>query len=113
MTAPLVPHARATLHAAGLSIEYVRAGCGSTVVLLQPAASDDATACTLLDTLARDHRVIAPIMPGDRTFPEALESLLEGLGVEGAGLVATGAFRELAQEFVASHPGRVASLVLL
>jgi len=109
----LIPHARATLHAAGLSIEYVRAGCGSTLVLLQPGASNDPAARTLLDGLAQDHRVIAPVMPGDDTFSVTLESLLEALGVECAGLVAVGVFREPAQEFVASHPGRVASLVLL
>jgi pimeloyl-ACP methyl ester carboxylesterase len=113
MTSPPISHARATLHAAGISIEYVRAGCGDTLVLLQPAASDDAMVSPLLDSLARDHRVIAPVMPTDQTFPAALEGLLEGLGVEGAGLVATGMFRERAQEFVASHPGRVASLALL
>jgi len=110
MTPHLIPHARATLHAGGMSIEYIRAGRGDTVVLLQ---GNDAASHLLLDTLARDHRVIAPAVSSDDTFAVALESLLEGLGVEHAGLVATGEFREPAQEFVASHPGRVASLVLL
>lgn len=113
MTPRLVPRAHATLHAGGMSIEYVRAGHGDTVIVLHAGDSDGASVQSLIDDLSLDHRVIVPVLPGDDSFALALDNLLEGVGACSVGLVAVGTFGRLAQEFVASRPGRVSSLVTL
>jgi len=113
MTPHLVPRAHATLHARGMSIDYVRAGRGDTVIVLHAGDSDGVAVRSLVDRLALDHRVIVPALTNDDSFPVALDNLLEGIGASCAGLVAVGAFGRLAQEFVASRPGRISSLVTL
>jgi len=112
MTPHLVPRAHATLHAGGMSIDYVSAGFGDKIVVLH-TGDDDVSVQSLIEELARDHRVIVPLLASDDTFPSALDNLLEGLGACCVGLVAVGEFGQLAQEFVASRPGRVSSLVTL
>lgn len=113
MTPSLVRRASATLHAGGVSIEYVRIGCGDTVVVLH--AGDEASAMIqpLVDSLALDHRVIVPVLSGNEHFALVLDNLLEGIGACPVGLVAVGALGRLASEYVASRPGRVSSLVTL
>jgi len=113
MTPHLVPRAHATLHAGGMSIDYVRVGSGDTVVVLHAGGRESTPLQSLVDRLALDHRVIVPTLSVDDSFSDALENLLEGIGVCSVGLVAVGAFGRLAQEFVASRPGRVSSLVTL
>lgn len=113
MTPQLVARAYATLHAGGMSIDYVRVGRGDTVVVLHPGDSESTPMQSLVDRLALDHRVIVPTLDVDESFPAALENLLEGIGVSSVGLVAVGEFGRLAQQFVASRPGRVSSLVTL
>jgi hypothetical protein len=113
MTPSLIPRAHATLHAGGMSIDYVRAGCGDTLVVLHDGGSDSARVRSLVDSLALDHRVIVPVLAGDERFAIALDNLLEGIGACSVGLVAVGEFGRLAQDFVASRPGRVVSLVTL
>jgi pimeloyl-ACP methyl ester carboxylesterase len=113
MTPSLVPRANATLHAGGMSIDYVRCGNGDTVVVLHAGGSEGESVQQLIDGLALDHRVIVPVLPADESFPIALDNLLEGIGACSVGLVAVGAIGRLAQEFVASRPGRVVSLVTL
>lgn len=112
MTPHLMPRAHATLHAGGMSIHYVSAGYGDTVVVLHAGDSGGVSVQALVEQLALEHRVIVPVLPADDTFPAALENLLEGLGAAAVGLVAVGEFGRFAQEFVASRPGRVSSLVL-
>lgn len=113
MTPSLVPRAHATLHAGGMSIDYIRVGRGDTVVVLHDGDSDGARVRSLVDSLARDHRVIVPVLADDDRFAVTLDNLLEGIGACSVGLVAIGEFGRLAQEFVASRPGRVSSLVTL
>jgi pimeloyl-ACP methyl ester carboxylesterase len=113
MTPFLVPHAHATLHAGGMSIDYVRVGSGDTVVVLHDGDSDSARVRSLVDSLALDHRVIVPVLAGDDRFAVVLDNLLEGIGACPVGLVAVGELGRLAQEFVASRPGRISSLVTL
>lgn len=113
MTPHLVPRAHATLHAGGMSIDYVRAGRGDLVVVLHACDGDDTSVQSLIDRLALDHQVIVPVFPGDGAFATALDNLLEGIGATSVGLVAVGPFGRLAQEFIASRPGRVSSLVTL
>jgi len=113
MTPHLIPRAHATLHAGGMSIDYVRAGSGDTVVVLYAGDSADASVGTLIESLALDHRVIVPVLASDDSFATALDNLLEGIGACRVGLVAVGTFGRLAQEFSASRPGQVSSLVLL
>jgi hypothetical protein len=109
----LVPRAHATLHAGGMSIDYVRSGSGDTVLVLHAADGHGTLLESLVDRLALDHRVIVPVLPADESFPIARDNLLEGLCACSVGLVAVGAIGRLAQEFVASRPGRVVSLVTL
>lgn len=113
MTPPLVMRAHATLHAGDMSIEYLRVGCGDTVVVLHAGSSESETVQSLVDSLALDHRVIVPVLACDDRFAVALDNLLEGIGACSVGLVALGELGPLAQEFVASRPGRVSSLVTL
>jgi hypothetical protein len=113
MTPVLIPRAHATLYAGGMSIDYVRAGSGDTVVVLHDGDSEGARVRSLVDSLALDHRVILPVLADDDRFALALDNLLEGIGACSVGLVAVGKFGRLAQEFVASRPGRVSSLVTL
>jgi len=113
MTPHLVPRAHATLHADGMSIDYVRAGRGDTVVVLRAGGSEGTPVQSLIERLALDHRVIVPTLPSDDSFPAALDNLLEGIGVCTVGLVAVEEFGRLAREFTASRPGRVSSLVTL
>ena len=113
MTPHLVPRAHATLHAGGMSIDYVRTGRGDTVVVLHGGDDDDAAIERLIEQLALDHRVIVPALASDDSLPGALDNLLEGLGMCCVALVAAGEFARLAQEFIADRPGRVSSLVTL
>jgi pimeloyl-ACP methyl ester carboxylesterase len=113
MTPRLVPRAHATLHAGGMSIEYVRAGSGDTVLVLHAGGGDRTPLESLVDRLALEHRVIVPVLSADDSFAAALDNLLEGIGAGSVGLVADGEFGRLAQEFVASRPGRISSLVIL
>jgi len=113
MTPYLVSRAHATLHAGGMSIDYVRCGSGDTVVVLHAGEGDGAAVQSLIERLALDHRVIVPVLPGDGAFATALDNLLEGIGACSVELVAVGAFGRLAQDFIASRPGRVSSLVTL
>jgi len=113
MTPFLVPRAHATLHAGGMSIDYMRAGHGDPVVVLHDGDSDGARVRSLVDSLALDHRVIVPVLADDDRFAVALDNLLEGIGACPVGLVAVGVYGRLALEFVASRPGRVSSLVTL
>lgn len=113
MTPILVPRAHATLHADGMSIDYVRVGCGDTVVVLHAGESESVSVRSVVDSLARDHRVIVPVLPADDRFAVALDNLLEGIGAGSVGLVAVAEFGRLAQEFIASRLGRVSSLVTI
>jgi hypothetical protein len=109
----LVPRAHATLHAGGMSIDYVRSGSGDTVLVLHAADGHGTLLESLVDRLALDHRVIVPVLVADDSFPAALDNLLEGIGACSVEVVADKEFGRLAQEFVASRPGRVSSLVIL
>ena len=113
MTPHLVPRAHATLHAGGMSIDYVRAGSGDTVVVLHAGDGDDVSVQSLVEKLALDHRVIVPVLPVNGTFATALDNLLEGIGACSVELVAVGTYGRLAEEFIASRPGRVSRLVTL
>ena len=105
-------------------VRIVRGGSGPTLVWLHGMAvpgSDDA----VLNALAEQHEVIAPLMPGLAALDELAElptlhdvvlfydSILAELGVESATLVGHGFGAMLAAELAALAPGRANGLVLV
>ncbi len=105
-------------------VRIVRGGSGQTLVWLHGMAvpgPDD----TVLNALAEDHQVIAPLMPGLATLDELAElptlhdlvlfydSVLAELGVESAALAGHGFGAMLAAELAALSPGRFQGLALV
>jgi pimeloyl-ACP methyl ester carboxylesterase len=112
-------------NAAGLRTEYLEAGSGPTVVLLHGLGATNASMLPTMWDLARDHRVIAPDLPGFgetqkpvRSYHAAfyarwLQDLLRQLGVERADLVGNSMGGRIAIEAGLRFPERVDRLVLL
>ena len=105
-------------------IKVVRGGSGPPLVWLHGMAApspDDA----VLNALAEDHEVIAPLMPGLASLDELAElptvhdlvlfydAILAELGIEGAALVGHGFGAMLAAELAALSPGRFDCLALV
>jgi pimeloyl-ACP methyl ester carboxylesterase len=102
---------------------HIERGAGPAVVFLHGIGGDAQSWLPELEALAGGYRAIAWDMPGyggapalpRMTFPalsQALESLLDSLDIERAHLVGHSIGGMVAQEFAATYPGRVASLVL-
>ena len=109
-TAPRI--ARATVCAGATTTDYLRAGCGPTVLLL--GADVDSP---LLSALAARFRVIAPLPAADRAPPAPfsawLRDFLDGLGVVGASVVAEEGWALRALRFALTDPTRVERIALL
>jgi pimeloyl-ACP methyl ester carboxylesterase len=109
----------------GLRTFYLEAGSGPPVVLLHGLGATNASMLPTLRDLSRDHRVIAPDLPGfgdtDKPirplhaafFAEWLASFLAELGVERAHLVGNSMGGRVAIEAGLRHPELVDHLVLL
>ncbi len=121
--APLAPPergepTRAVLTAGGVETAYVRVGAGAPVVLLR-AGTDDGAPSPLALALADRFRVLAPVPPatlatndGD-AFAVWLRDVLDGLGVDGATIVAEGAMAPPALAFALADPLRVRRIALV
>jgi len=110
--------ARAVLTAGGVETAYVRVGAGAPVVVLR-AGDDDGAPSPLVLALADRYRVLAPVRPaalagqGDDAFAAWLRDVLDGLGVDGATIVAEGAMAPPALAFALADPMRVRRIALV
>ena len=115
----------ADIKAAGLNTFYLEAGSGTPVVLLHGLGATNASMLPTFWDLARDHRVIAPDLPGfgdsakpvrsyDASFYAdwALEFLTE-LGIDKAFLIGNSMGGRVAIEAALCAPERVERLALL
>lgn len=103
--------------------QHIERGAGPAVVFLHGIGGDAESWLPELEALGGRYRAIAWDMPGygaspalpAMTFPAlagALESLLDALKIERAHLVGHSIGGMVAQEFAATRPARVASLIL-
>ena len=114
-----------TVSVGGLKTFLLEAGEGTPVVLLHGLGATNASMLTTLSDLARDHRVIAPDLPGFgdsekpiRTydapfFGRWLVSLLDELGIDKAHVVGNSLGGRIAIEGALLAPDRIDKLVLL
>ena len=121
---PRYPRARTT-KAWGIPTFYLEAGEGPPVVLLHGLGATNASLLPTLWDLARDHRVIAPDLPGfgdtakpvrrydAAFFARWLVGLLDALGIERAHLVGNSMGGRVAIEAGLVAPERVDRMVLL
>jgi pimeloyl-ACP methyl ester carboxylesterase len=109
----------------GVRTFYLDAGSGPPVVLLHGLGATNASMLPTLRDLSRDHRVIAPDLPGfgdsDKPirplhaafYAHWLASFLEALGIERAHLVGNSMGGRVAVEAGLRYPDLVDRLVLL
>ncbi|MGI8707572.1 MAG: alpha/beta fold hydrolase [Actinomycetota bacterium] len=112
------------VRAAGLNTFYLEAGTGPPVVLLHGLGATNASMLPTLWDLSRDHRVIAPDLPGfgesskpirsyDAAFyAQWLDAFLDEVGVERASLIGNSMGGRVAIEGALHAPDRVHRLVL-
>jgi pimeloyl-ACP methyl ester carboxylesterase len=113
------------IRAAGLHTGYLEAGEGPPVVLLHGLGATNASMLPTMWDLARDHRVIAPDLPGSgesakplRSYNAAffarwLNDLMKKLRIERAPLVGNSMGGRIAIEAGLRYPERVDRMVLL
>ncbi len=109
----------------GIRTSYLEAGQGTPVVLLHGLGATNASMLPLLWELAKDHRVLAPDLPGfgnsDKPFrayhaafyARWLRGFLDATGIERAHLVGNSMGGRVAIELDLRHPERANRLVLL
>ena len=114
-----------TVQARGVRTAYLEAGEGPPVVLLHGLGATNASMLPTLWDLARDHRVIAPDLPGfgdsgkpvrayhAQFFARWLNAFLGQLEVDRAHLVGNSMGGRVALEMGLEHPDRVDRMVLL
>ncbi|HWP64887.1 MAG TPA: alpha/beta fold hydrolase [Candidatus Limnocylindria bacterium] len=112
------------VQAAGLDTFYLEAGRGPAVVLLHGLGATNASMLPTLAALARDHRVLAPDLPGfgesakpvlaydPAFFARWLAGFLDVLGIERAVLIGNSMGGRVALELGLVAPERVERLVL-
>ena len=83
--------ARAVVWVGGQATSYLRAGCGAVVVLLM-VDSDGPTALELIALLSTVHLVIAPSVPSGVAVGIWLVSMMDGLGITTASVIAERVF---------------------
>jgi pimeloyl-ACP methyl ester carboxylesterase len=117
------PRAR-SVRAGNLDTFYLEAGEGPPVVLLHGLGATSASMLPTLADLARDHRVLAPDLPGfgdsekpvlaydPAFFAHWLEGFLDAVGVECAVVVGNSMGGRIAIEIGLTAPARVDRLVL-
>lgn len=110
--------------AAGIDTFYLEAGSGPPVILLHGLAMTNASMMTTLAALAKDHRVIAPDLPGfgdsDKPvetydaafFSQWLLAFMDAMQVESAVLVGNSMGGRISIETALIAPRRVEKLVL-
>lgn len=109
----------------GISTFYLEAGSGTPVVLLHGLGATNASMLPTFWELARDHRVIAPDLPGfgdsgkpvrsydARFYARWLETFLDEVGIERALMVGNSMGGRVAIEAALASPQRVERLALL
>ncbi|MEA2646824.1 MAG: hypothetical protein QOE92_1907 [Chloroflexota bacterium] len=114
----------ATVRAGGIDTFYLEAGSGPPVVLLHGLGATNASMLPTLWDLARDHRVIAPDLPGFGGsakplttygfpfFARWLRDFLDALGVERAHLVGNSLGGRISLEAGLQLPDRIDRMVL-
>ncbi len=120
---PRVPRAL-TVHALGIDTFYLDAGEGPPVVLLHGLGATNASMLPTLGDLSRDHRVLAPDLPGfgdsgkpirryhAAFFARWLVAFLDAVGVQRAHVVGNSMGGRAAIEVALRAPERVDRLVL-
>lgn len=113
------------VQALGLRSFYLEAGTGPAVILLHGLGATNASMLPTLRDLARDHRVIAPDLPGfgdtgkplrplhAAFFAQWLRAFMDALDVERADLVGNSMGGRIAIEMGLRHPDRVRNLAML
>ena len=113
------------VRAAGVDTFYLEAGSGPPVILLHGLGASNSSMLPLLWNLARDHRVLAPDLPGfggsekpirSYDFPffaEWLRAFMDSVGLARADLVGNSLGGRIALEAALSVPDRVGRMVLL
>ena len=115
-----------TIHADDIAIAYEERGSGEPLVLVGGLTSTLEVFALQVPELSRVHRVITPDNRGSgrtrvagddgtraiATFAADLRRLLDGLGIERAHVLGASMGGMIVQEFAATWPGRVASLVV-
>jgi pimeloyl-ACP methyl ester carboxylesterase len=121
--APRLPRAK-TVQALGTDTFYLEAGQGPPVVLLHGLGATNASMLPTLADLARDHRVLAPDMPGfgnsskpilpynPAYFARWLAAFLDAVGVTRAHIIGNSMGGRAALEVALRTPERVDRLVL-
>jgi pimeloyl-ACP methyl ester carboxylesterase len=111
--------------AGGVDSFYLEAGSGPPVILLHGLGATNASMLTTLWELARDHRVIAPDLPGHGDtgkpiraydfpfFADWTVALMDQLGIPRATLIGNSMGGRVAVEVGLRQPARVDRLVLL
>jgi len=112
------------VRAGSLDTFYLEAGAGRPVVLLHGLGATNASMLPTLAALARDHRILAPDLPGfgesDKPiraydpafFARWLADFLDAVGVERAVLIGNSMGGRVALEMGLTVPARVDRLVL-
>ena len=115
----------AEITAAGMNTFYLEAGQGPPVVLLHGLGATNASMLPTFWELARDHRVIAPDLPGFGDSSKPIRSddaafyarwaaaFLDELGIECAFMIGNSMGGRVAIEAALAHPERVERLALL
>ena len=113
------------VRAAGVDTFYLEAGSGPPVILLHGLGASNSSMLPTLWDLARDHRVLAPDLPGfggsekpirSYDFPffaDWLREFMDGVGLDKADLVGNSLGGRIALEAGLSVPDRVNRMVLL
>lgn len=109
---PTTQLARCVVHIDGLETTYLRAGRGSSVVLLveRPNAIDEIDG--LVVVLSPHHRLTIPSL-GTENRTQCLRTFLDGIGLLNANLLAMDGWALPALTFALSEPDRVDRLAVL
>jgi pimeloyl-ACP methyl ester carboxylesterase/putative sterol carrier protein len=114
-----------TVRAAGIRTSYLEAGRGEPVVMLHGLGATNASLLPALWDLARDHRVVAPDLPGfgesgkpirsyhPRFYAGWLAAFMDQVGMERAHLIGNSMGGRVALEAGLEHPDSVDRMVLL
>jgi hypothetical protein len=114
----------AVVSAGEVETRYRRTGCGPPVVVLGYEFDDEDRLPEPLGPLAGRFRVIVPdpagiealapaTSPEPASFPGWLRGFLEGLGIEGARVVAEAGLDAALARFVALNPGQIDRLLII
>ena len=110
------PVVEAEIQVRGVSVRYLRAGRGTSVLLLLGDPVDEPRAGDAFASLARNHRVFRPLGPipcGRDEVEHWLRGLVEGLGLRAPDVVADARLAPLLARLVRRNGGFVGRVVFL